>query len=203
MRENNVHSSERFSCAYTETEVESPSCRNVPAQDDATRRRPSAREGSSAFNYNDESIPTRAGVSTGEYQSALDRIAQLEEDNRVLKTQLESCQLSLEREKKRSAAAEKQWQRLGTEVTEMCQETLDICLDQVSHLCLGVDFSAITLKSQWDLKGKRVYIPQESDVAEESPQADKVPPKQQPEDTTQISQPAAGDAAGVSGECPT
>ncbi|MED6205426.1 hypothetical protein PIB30_017459 [Stylosanthes scabra] len=141
---------------------------------------------------------------TGEYQFALDRIAQLEEDNGVLKTQ----------EKKRSATAEKQVGSLaaslktfqldlGTEVTEMCQETLDICLDQVSHLFPGVDFSSITLKSQWDSKGRRVYVPQESDVAEESPQADGVPPEQQPEATTQISQLAVGDAAGVSGGCPT
>ncbi|MED6203642.1 hypothetical protein PIB30_001340 [Stylosanthes scabra] len=111
-----------------------------------------------------------------EHQSALDRIAQLLEDNRVLKTQFESSQLSLEGERKWSVAAEKQveslaaslktcqadlskatkafeywrseWQTLGADVTEMCQETLDICLDQVSHLCPGVDFSAITLKSR-------------------------------------------------------
>ncbi|MED6158893.1 hypothetical protein PIB30_037268 [Stylosanthes scabra] len=43
-----------------------------------------------------------------EHQSALDRIAQLEEDNRVLKTQFESSQLSLEAERKRAAAAEGQ-----------------------------------------------------------------------------------------------
>ncbi|MED6155950.1 hypothetical protein PIB30_010298 [Stylosanthes scabra] len=45
----------------------------------------------------------------------------------------------------------------------MCQETLDICLDQVSHLCPGVDFSTITLKSRWDPKGRRIFVPQESD----------------------------------------
>ncbi|MED6118433.1 hypothetical protein PIB30_002686 [Stylosanthes scabra] len=110
-----------------------------------------------------------------EHQSALDRIAQLEEDHKVLKAQFESSQLSLETERKRAAAAEGQvealtaslktcqadlskatevseywrseWRTLGSEVTEMCQETLDICLDQVSHLCPGVDFSVITLKS--------------------------------------------------------
>ncbi|MED6108661.1 hypothetical protein PIB30_026228 [Stylosanthes scabra] len=46
----------------------------------------------------------------------------------------------------------------------MCQETLDICLDQVSHLCPGVDFSAITLKSRWDPKGRRIFVPQEFEV---------------------------------------
>ncbi|MED6157198.1 hypothetical protein PIB30_021191 [Stylosanthes scabra] len=79
----------------------------------------------------------------------------------------------------------------------MCQETLDICLDQVSHLCPGVDFSAITLKSRWDAKGRRVYVPQESDAVEESPQAEEVLPEQQPEATTQVSEPASGDLAGV------
>ncbi|MED6126041.1 hypothetical protein PIB30_074546 [Stylosanthes scabra] len=111
-----------------------------------------------------------------EHQSALDRIAQLEEENKVLMAQFESSQLSLETEQKWAAAAEGQagalaaslkicqadlskateaseywrseWHTLGAEVTEMCQETLDICLDQVSHLCPGVDFSAITLKSR-------------------------------------------------------
>ncbi|MED6132326.1 hypothetical protein PIB30_017954 [Stylosanthes scabra] len=158
-----------------------------------------------------------------EHQSALDRIAQLEEDNGVLKTQFESSQLSLEGEQKRLAAAEKhagslaaslktcqadlskateaseywrsEWQKLGTEVTEMCQETLDICLDPVSHICPGVDFSAITLKSRWDPKGRRIFIPQESDVEEELPHAEKVVSKQNPEPTVQASQSAAGDIA--------
>ncbi|MED6135254.1 hypothetical protein PIB30_044612 [Stylosanthes scabra] len=178
-----------------------------------------------------DSLDNQLSERIGEYQSALKRIAQLEEDNGVVKTQLESCQLSLEGEKKRSEVAEEkvgslaallktcqadlgtateateywraEWERLGAEVTEMCKETLDICLDQVSHLCPSVDFSAITLKSRYDLKGRRVYVPHESDVAEESRQAKEVPPEQQPEPTTQVSQPAAGDVAGVSGECPT
>ncbi|MED6158235.1 hypothetical protein PIB30_030982 [Stylosanthes scabra] len=137
---------------------------------------------------------------SAEYRSALDRIALLEEDNRVFKTQFESSQLSLEEENKRSEAAEKQ---LGSEVTVMCQETLDICLDQVSHICLGVDFSAITLKSRWDPKGRRIFVPQESEVEEERPQVEEVVPGQHPGVTTQGSQPAVGDVAGVSGECPT
>ncbi|MED6110962.1 hypothetical protein PIB30_047896 [Stylosanthes scabra] len=168
---------------------------------------------------------------TAEYRSALDRIALLEEDNRVLKTQFESSQLSLEGERKRSEAAEKQvvslttslktsqadmskaveaseywraeWQQLGSEVTVMCQETLDICLDQVSHLYPGVDFSAITLKSRWDPKGRRIFVPRVSDVEEERPQAEEVVPEQDPRVATQASQPAAGDVAGGSGECPT
>ncbi|MED6119661.1 hypothetical protein PIB30_013537 [Stylosanthes scabra] len=178
-----------------------------------------------------DNLDDQLSERTAEYQSALDRIAQLEEDNGVLKTQLESSQLSLEGEKKRSEAAEKQaeslaaslktcqvdlskateaseywraeWQKLGTEVTEMCQETLDICLDQVSHLCPGVDFSAITLKSRWDPKARRIFVPQESVVEEEPPRAEEVVPEQHLESTTQASQPAAGDVAGASGECTT
>ncbi|MED6205923.1 hypothetical protein PIB30_022208 [Stylosanthes scabra] len=168
-----------------------------------------------------DNLDDQLSERTAEYRSALDRIAQLEEDNG----------LSLEGEKKRSEAAEKQvgslaaslktsqadlskateaseyWraerQQLGTEVTVMCHETLDICLDQVSHLCPGVDFSAITLKSRWYPKGRRIFVPQESDVEEELPQTEEVVLEKYPEVTTQASQPAAGDVAGVSGECPT
>ncbi|MED6194580.1 hypothetical protein PIB30_029958 [Stylosanthes scabra] len=166
-----------------------------------------------------------------EHQSALDRIAQLEEDHKVLKAQFESSQLSLEMERKRAAAAEGQagalaaslktcqvdlskatevseywrseWHTLGSEVTEMCQETLDICLDQVSHLCPGVDFSAITLKSRWDPKGRRIFVPQESEVEGELPPAGEVVLEQDPTVATQTLQPAPGDAAGGNGECPT
>ncbi|MED6175001.1 hypothetical protein PIB30_074326 [Stylosanthes scabra] len=165
-----------------------------------------------------------------EHQSALDRIAQLEEYNRVLKTQFESSQLSLEAERKRAAAAEGQvgslaaslkscqadlskateaseywrseWQMLGAEVTEMCLETLDICLDQVSHLCPGVDFSAITLKSRWDPKGRRIFVPRESDEGEPS-RITEVVPEQLPEPTVQATPSAAGDAAEVGAGCPT
>ncbi|MED6122947.1 hypothetical protein PIB30_044686 [Stylosanthes scabra] len=164
-----------------------------------------------------------------EHQSALDRIAQLEEDHKVLKAQFESSQLSLEMEWKRAAAAEGQagalaaslktcqadlskatevseywrseWHTLGSEVTEMCQETLDICLDQVSHLCPGVDFSAITLKSRWDPNGRRIFAPQESEG--ELPPAGEVVLEQDPTVATQTLQPAVGDAVGGSGECPT
>ncbi|MED6183867.1 hypothetical protein PIB30_041873 [Stylosanthes scabra] len=165
-----------------------------------------------------------------EDQSALDRIAQPEEDNRVLKTQFESSQMSLEAERKRAAAAEGQvgslvaslkscqadlskaseaseywrseWQTLGAEVTEMCQETLDICLDQVSHLYPGVDFSATTLKSKWDPKGRRIFVPRESDEGEPS-RITEVVPEQPPEPTVQATPSAAGDAAEVGGGCPT
>ncbi|MED6109121.1 hypothetical protein PIB30_030789 [Stylosanthes scabra] len=145
-----------------------------------------------------------------EHQSALDRIAQLEEDHKVLKAQFESSQLSLEMERKRAVAAEggsdywrSEWHTLGFEVTEMCQETLDICLDQASHLCPGVDFSAITLKSRWDPKGRRIFVPQESEVEGELPSAEEIAPELAPVVAAQTSQPEAGDAAGGSGECPT
>ncbi|MED6133108.1 hypothetical protein PIB30_025420 [Stylosanthes scabra] len=168
-----------------------------------------------------------------ELSAALDQIeiAQLEEDHKVLKAQFEFSQLSLEMERKRAVAAEGQagalaaslktcqadlskateasehwrseWHTLGSEVTEMCQETLDICLDQVSHLCLGVDFSAITLKSRWDPKSRRIFVPQESEVEGELPSAEKIAPEQDPVVAAQTSHPEAGDAAGGSGECPT
>ncbi|MED6120743.1 hypothetical protein PIB30_023856 [Stylosanthes scabra] len=143
-----------------------------------------------------------------EHQSALDWIAQLEEDHKVLKAQFESSQLSLETERKRAATVKGQvealaaslktcqadlskatevseywrseWRTLGSEVTEMCQETLDICLDQVSHLCPGVDFSAITLKSRWDPKGRRIFVPQESEVQGELQFAEEIVPERDP-----------------------
>ncbi|MED6148749.1 hypothetical protein PIB30_055803 [Stylosanthes scabra] len=96
-----------------------------------------------------------------------------------------------------------EWRTLGSEVTEMCQETLDICLDQVSHLCPGVDFSAITLKSRWDPKGRRIFVPQESEVEGELPSAEEIVPERDPVAAAQSSQPEAGDVAGGSGECPT
>ncbi|MED6216803.1 hypothetical protein PIB30_011395 [Stylosanthes scabra] len=157
-----------------------------------------------------------------EHQSALDRIVQLEEDQKVLKAQLESSQLSLEMERKRAVAVEgrvvsltdslktceadlskatesseyggSEWHALGSEVTEMCQETLEVCLDQVAHLCPGLDFSAITLKSRWDPKGRRIVVPEESDVGVEPSFAEKVVQEQGP--------PSTRDAAGVGGECP-
>ncbi|MED6217041.1 hypothetical protein PIB30_014026 [Stylosanthes scabra] len=170
-----------------------------------------------------------------EHQSALERIAQLEKDQRVLKAQFESSQLSLETERKRAAAAEEQvlslaaslktcqadlskateaseywrseWHTLGSEVTEMCQETLDVCLDQVSHLCPGVDLSAITLKSRWDPKGRRIFVPQETEVEVGLPAAEGVVSEQGSAVAVQSSQPVAGDAAGeaagASGGCPT
>ncbi|MED6195435.1 hypothetical protein PIB30_037792 [Stylosanthes scabra] len=140
-----------------------------------------------------------------EHQSALDRIVQLEAEQKVMKAHFESSQLGLEAERKRAVAAEErvtslaaslkscqadlskateaaeywrsEWHTLGSEVTEMCQETFDVCLDQVSHLCPGVDFSAITLKSRWDPKGRKIFVPQESEVDAEVPSGEEVVPE--------------------------
>ncbi|MED6205373.1 hypothetical protein PIB30_016959 [Stylosanthes scabra] len=101
-----------------------------------------------------------------------------------------------------------EWKKLATDATEMCQETLEIVLDQLSHLCPGVDFSAINLKSRWDPKGRRIYVPEEasdndSEVAEVPPQVGVVESKQQPEVTEQVQQAEPRDVAGDGGECPT
>ncbi|MED6106112.1 hypothetical protein PIB30_002005 [Stylosanthes scabra] len=168
-------------------------------------------------------LEDKLSVKSLEHQSALGRVAQLEEDQKVLKAQFESSQLSLETERKRAAAAEGQadlskateaseywrseWHTLGSEVTEMYQETLDVCLDQVSYLYPGVDLSAITLKSRWDPKGRRIFVPQETEVEVELPAAEGVVLEQGPAVAAQSSQPVAGDAAGevagTSGGCPT
>ncbi|MED6159416.1 hypothetical protein PIB30_042191, partial [Stylosanthes scabra] len=120
-----------------------------------------------------DNLDDQLSERTTEYRSAFDRIALLEEDNGLMGADLSKVTEA-------SEYWRSNWQKLGTEVTEMCQETLDICLDQVSHLYPGVDFSAITLKSRWDPKGRRIFVPQESDVEEELPHAEEVVPEQHP-----------------------
>ncbi|MED6108233.1 hypothetical protein PIB30_021689 [Stylosanthes scabra] len=108
-------------------------------------------------------------------------VARLDEDIKVLKAQLESSQLSVSKDQQRAESAESRlkslsaslettraelrktteeandwctkWKSLGTEAKEICQETLEIVLDQVSHLCPDVDFSAINLKTRWEWQG--------------------------------------------------
>ncbi|MED6158681.1 hypothetical protein PIB30_035018 [Stylosanthes scabra] len=92
-----------------------------------------------------------------------------EKQARSFAASLKTCQVDLSKATEASEYWRAEWQKLSTEVTEMCHETLDICLDQVSHLYHGVDFSSITLKSRWNPKGRRIYVPQESDVEEEPP----------------------------------
>ncbi|MED6120122.1 hypothetical protein PIB30_017943 [Stylosanthes scabra] len=120
-----------------------------------------------------------------EHQSALDRIAQLEEDHKA----------DLSKATEVSEYWRSEWRTLGSEVTEMCQETLDICLDQVSHLCPGVDFSAMTLKSRWDPKGRRIFVSQESEVEGKLPSAEEIVPERDPIVAAQSSQLEAGEAA--------
>ncbi|MED6131284.1 hypothetical protein PIB30_008323 [Stylosanthes scabra] len=169
----------------------------------------------------------QASVLKVERDSSLEKVARLDEDIKVLKAQPESAQLSVSRDQKRAESAESslkalavsleatraelgkateeanywctEWKNLGTEAQEMCQETLEIVLNQVSHLCPGVHFSAITLKTHWDPKGKRIHIPNEApngdvEAVEALPE---VTPEQQLEQ--QLEQEAVGD----SGECPT
>ncbi|MED6167461.1 hypothetical protein PIB30_002943 [Stylosanthes scabra] len=141
-------------------------------------------------------------VKEGERQSALERVSRFEEDIKVMQAELKSCRASLEQERGRAEAAEKKveelssslrqsqfdlgaanetatywctkWKKLATDAQEMCQETLEIVLDQVSHFCSGVDFSTISLKSRWGPKGRRTYVPEgapsgDVDMAEASP----------------------------------
>ncbi|MED6154866.1 hypothetical protein PIB30_000368 [Stylosanthes scabra] len=172
-----------------------------------------------------DSLAQQPSQKDVEHRSALERVAQLDEDIKVLKAQLESPQLAVSKDQKRAESAESnaknladsletaqaelakardetnywctKWKSLGTEAKEMCQETLEIVLDQVSHLCPGVDFSAITLKTRWDPKSRRIHVPEEllGDVAE-------VAKTLVGEDVGQ-QQPEQGGVVGVSGECPT
>ncbi|MED6179386.1 hypothetical protein PIB30_000499 [Stylosanthes scabra] len=172
-----------------------------------------------------DSLAQQLSQKEVEHRSAIERVAQLDEDIKVLKAQLEFAQLAVSKDQKRAECAESnaktlaaslktahaelamvrdeanywctEWKSLGTEAKEMCQETLEIVLDQVSHLYPGVDFSAITLKTRWDSKGRRIHIPEEllgDDIEVVETLAGEDVGQQQPEQ---------GGVAGVSGECPT
>ncbi|MED6158488.1 hypothetical protein PIB30_033221 [Stylosanthes scabra] len=164
----------------------------------------------------------------GERQSALDRVNQLEEDIKVLNTQLASCWLSLEKEQKKVEVAEKdiralnaslvekqtalgtanastefweaEWMKLGDETLDMCQETLETVLDQVSHLCLGVDFSAITLDTRWDPKTRRIVnrkkaSDEDLEMVDDPRHIDAASQEQQSEKPEQVQQSELGSVA--------
>ncbi|MED6180770.1 hypothetical protein PIB30_013398 [Stylosanthes scabra] len=134
-----------------------------------------------------------------------------------MRTELKSCRAFLEQEQGRAKAAENkveelssslpqsqfdlgatnetsiywctEWKKLATEANEMCQETLEIVLDQ----------------SRWDPKGRRIYVPEGSssgdvDMAEASPVVDQ---EQQSAVTDQVPQSEGGEQVVGSGECPT
>ncbi|MED6218012.1 hypothetical protein PIB30_023099 [Stylosanthes scabra] len=173
-----------------------------------------------------DSLAQQLSQKEVEHQFALERVAQLDEDTKVLKAQLESAQLSVSRDQKRAESAESnaktlaasletneaelvkardeanywctEWKSLGTEAKEKCQETLEIVLDQVSHLCPGVDFSATTLKTSWDLKGRRIHVPEEllDDDAKMAETLSEVVPEQQQQEQGNAS-------GGGGGGCPT
>ncbi|MED6119785.1 hypothetical protein PIB30_014833 [Stylosanthes scabra] len=127
-----------------------------------------------------------------EHQSALDRIAQLEEDHKVLKAQFESSQLSLEKEQKRAAAAEGQAEALATSL-KTCQVDLSKATE-VSEYWRS-EWRTLGSESRWDPKGRRIFVPQESEVEGEVPSAEEIAPEQDPVVAAQSSQPEARDAA--------
>ncbi|MED6196784.1 hypothetical protein PIB30_050607 [Stylosanthes scabra] len=133
-----------------------------------------------------------------EHQSALERIAQLEEDNRVLKAQFESSELSLETERKRAVAAEGLVGSLAASL-KTCQADLSKGTEASEYWRSGWH----TLGSE----GRRIFVPQESEVEGKLPSAEEVVLERHPESTAQALLSAAGDtvgeAAGVSGGCPT
>ncbi|MED6219597.1 hypothetical protein PIB30_037215 [Stylosanthes scabra] len=117
-----------------------------------------------------DSLAQQLSQKEVEHKSALERVAQLDEDIKVLKAQLESAQLSVSKDQKRAEAAESsvksltvsletaqaelaksreeanywctEWKSLGIEMKEMCQETLEIVLDQEF---LGDDVEAVKI----------------------------------------------------------
>ncbi|MED6206437.1 hypothetical protein PIB30_026647 [Stylosanthes scabra] len=146
-----------------------------------------------------ESLAQQLSQKEVEHKSALERkrAEAAESSVKSLTVSLETAQAELRKSREETDYWCTEWKSLGTKAQEMCQETLEVVLDQVSHLCPGVDFSAITLKTRWDPKGKRIYVPEElrgdgAEVAETLPEVD--PEQQQEQGNT---------AADVSGECPT
>ncbi|MED6205589.1 hypothetical protein PIB30_018944 [Stylosanthes scabra] len=159
-----------------------------------------------------DSLAQQLSQKEVEHKSALERVAQLETAQlsvsndqkrayaaessvKSLTVSLETAQAELRKSREEADYWCTEWKSLGTEAQEMCQETLEIVLDQVSHLCPGVDFSAITLKTRWDLKGKRIHVLEElrggAEVAKTLLEV--VSEQQQGQGNT---------SAGVSGECP-
>ncbi|MED6169289.1 hypothetical protein PIB30_020083 [Stylosanthes scabra] len=125
------------------------------------------------------------------------RAEDAENSVKSLTVSLETAQAELRKSREEADYWCTEWKSLGTEAQEMCQETLEIVLDHVFHLCPGVDFSAITLKTHWDPKCKRIHVPEEllGDGAEVAETLPEVVPEQQQEQ--------GNPSAGVSGECPT
>ncbi|MED6148635.1 hypothetical protein PIB30_054852 [Stylosanthes scabra] len=113
-----------------------------------------------------------------EHQSALDRIAQLEEDNGALETQFESSQLSLEGERKRSVAVEKQVGSLAASL-KTCQADLSKATEASKYW--RSEWQKLGTESRWDPKGRRIFVPQESDVEVELPPAEEIVSEQHPE----------------------
>ncbi|MED6217156.1 hypothetical protein PIB30_015054 [Stylosanthes scabra] len=138
-----------------------------------------------------------------------------------LKKELASCQLSLENEQKRAEASEKdvrdlntslmekqmalskatasaeyweaEWKKLGDGTLDMCQETLETVLDQVTHLSPGIDFSVITLDTRWDPKTRRIIdrknaADEDLELVDDPPHADAVSQEQRPEELEQVQQ---------------
>ncbi|MED6215781.1 hypothetical protein PIB30_001399 [Stylosanthes scabra] len=170
-------------------------------------------------------LTEQLSIAQDERQLALERLAQLEEDGKVRDVELQSCRTSLEREQKRAEVAEgkvealsrslvekqtaldtttftaehwcNEWKKLAAETEEMCQESVDVVMDQIHHLSPVVDFSVITLDTCWDPKGRRIYNPKAA--AGEDSQLVEEPMQPEPEPRTEQS--GAGGCAVGSGCC--
>ncbi|MED6151526.1 hypothetical protein PIB30_083376 [Stylosanthes scabra] len=172
-----------------------------------------------------DTLSDQISLKEVECQSVLERVSRLEKDSKALQGELKSCRSSLEREQNRADAAEKRAEELSSSLqtsqfdlgasTEMstywCTEWKKLATD-AQEMC--VDFSAITLRSRWDPKGRRVYVPEEA-FGDDSGKAE-VPLEVglgqqsggtevnlQPEVTEQVPQPEAGGVVDGGGECLT
>ncbi|MED6142749.1 hypothetical protein PIB30_000311 [Stylosanthes scabra] len=113
-----------------------------------------AKDQASVLKVEKDSALEKLSQKEEEHRSALEQVARLDEDIKTTEAELGKA-----REEANYWCTE--WKSLGTEAKVMCQETLEIVLDQGSHLRPGVDFFAINLKTLWDPMGRRIYIPEE------------------------------------------
>ncbi|MED6199384.1 hypothetical protein PIB30_075474 [Stylosanthes scabra] len=141
----------------------------------------------------DSSLIEQLRLAKGERLSALARMSEVEEENKVQAVELQSCRSALEQEKKKvesltrslekkqtalgkaEAAADhwcQDWKDLAVETREIVQETFEILMDQVRHLNPAVDFSVITVDTLWDPMGQRIYNPKSEAKEQPEPMAE-------------------------------
>ncbi|MED6188816.1 hypothetical protein PIB30_089522 [Stylosanthes scabra] len=133
-----------------------------------------------------DSLAQQLSQKEVEHQSALERVAQLDNDLKVLKAQLESAQLSVSKDQRRAESAESNAKTLAASL-ETVQTELVKARDEADYWC--VEWKSLSTEAQEMCR--RIHVREEflgdgDEVAETLPEQE----QQQQENT-------------LSGECPT